>query len=51
MDTLINENSKNTIMIYALNGWFKYRVLVATLFIVLLPAYSYVLYSLFYFPE
>lgn len=51
INDLINENSKNTIMIYALNGWFKSRVLFATLFIMILPSYSYVLFTLYYFPE
>jgi len=38
-------------MIYALNGWFKSRVLIATLFIMLVPSYSYILYTLYFFPE
>ena len=44
---LTNEFNKNNLLMYSLYGWFSTRVVLSTLFFVLIPAYSYVLFSLY----
>jgi ABC-type multidrug transport system fused ATPase/permease subunit len=44
---LVDENSKNNLMVFSLKGWFRTRVVMATLILILIPNYSYILYKIY----
>ena len=44
---LINENTKNSLIIYGLDGWFQTRISIMNLFLVQMPCYGYVFYVLY----
>jgi len=47
LDHLINENNKNNLMIYGLDSWFSNMVLNTTMLVVQIPAYSYVVWTIY----
>lgn len=48
LDYLMNENNKNNLTLFALDGWFSTIMIIATFFLVTLPSFGYVLWSLYY---
>lgn len=44
---LIDENTKNTLIIYGLDGWFQTRISIMNLLLVQIPCYGYVFYVLY----
>lgn len=47
MNRLVEENSKNNIMLYALDSWFMTRINIWNVFLVMLPSYSYLIYRIY----
>jgi len=47
LDYLANENNKNNLMIFGLDSWFSTMILNATVLVVNIPAYSFVIWTIY----
>lgn len=46
MDSAIQDHTKNYIAFFGLNSWFSVKMILANFFLVMLPTYTYVFYSI-----
>ena len=44
---LVDENSKNSLIIFGLDSWFEIRIAILNLVLVQIPSYGYVFYNLY----